>query len=520
VTSTKPPHESTADSTERPRGRRSPLAVGVVAAAVLIAGGGGAYFATSAFGGSGGSGTPGDDGRPPPLALGSTTGSPDLAGPAGSPAPSAPPAVAPGEPHPRGVTYRARGELPRGPGNARVYRPSGTVAAADVARLARAFGVAGTPRSAGASWKVGTDKDGSGPLLQVTKRAPGSWTFTEFGAARSGDDCTKGKSCPSVGSGDGGDAVSEAVAKKAAAPVLKALGQDDADIDTGRVSGATRVVNADPVIGGLPTYGWSTGIQVDADGRLTGGAGQLIVPERGDSYPVIGAAEALKELNKAAVGAVGAGRIGGCATAEPLEGGERSALGKPSLPCAWKSPAAAEPVEISGAVFGLAARSMDGQGALVPSWLFEAVPGGSSASYTVTHPAVAPEFLRSPAPGPAPGPTSAGPGTPSPQPHKELPGGPGSAGTGDDLLTRGATSYSVEGRTLTLRFTGGVCDTYAARADESGTAVKVKVIVTNPDPERICVAMAKERTAKVTLDKPLGDRQVVDGATGRKVERG
>ena len=31
--------------------------------------------------------------------------------------------------------------------------------------------------------------------------------------------------------------------------------------------GAQRVVNADPVVGGLPTYGWTTGVTVERPGR-------------------------------------------------------------------------------------------------------------------------------------------------------------------------------------------------------------------------------------------------------------
>lgn len=487
MTSTERPQENTAgaDATDRPRRRRSPLAVVAVAAAVLIAGGGGAYFATSAFGGgtdgrSGGSGTAGSDAKPPPLALDST-----LAGTGAS----EPPGIAPGEPDPSGVTYRAEGELPDGPGTARVYRTNGEVAAADVARLAEALGVAGSPRSDGTAWKVGTEKDGSGPLLRVTQQAPGTWTFDRYGPS-GGDNCLKGKSCSGTVSDStaGSGAVSEAAAKKAAAPVLKALGQHDAELDARQLMGAIRVVNADPVVGGLPTYGWSTGIQVGADGQVTGGTGQLKAPEQSHSYPVIGADEALKELNTSGDG-TGRSRIGGCATSVPLEGGA------PAAPCEPKSGDAgpgAKPMAVDKAVFGLAMLSVDGRGALVPSWLFEVTPGGDAMPYTVTRPAVAAEFLAKPEP---------------PRDDKELPGGRGER----------VTSYSTEGRTLTLHFWGGVCGTYTAWADESGTAVKVKLTESTPEPGTVCVAVAKFQTAKVTLDKPLGDRQVVEGTTGERL---
>ncbi|MFD7222700.1 hypothetical protein ACFV9P_16965 [Streptomyces sp. NPDC059892] len=505
MTSTKRPQENTAGDGDagRPRRRRSPLAVTTVAAAVLIAGGGGAYFATSASG----DGTAGSGG-PPPLALDNAA---NASGPGSGSGSSEPPGIAPGEPDPGGVTYRAKGSLPDGPATARVYRTNGEVASADVARLAEALGVPGAPRSDGTAWKVGTEKDGSGPLLRVAKQAPGTWTFDRYGPA-GGDNCLKGKSCPSGGGGSGstawgdaagGDAVSEAAAKRAAAPVLKALGQDKAALDARQRMGAIRVVNADPVVGGLPTYGWSTGIQVGADGQVTGGTGQLKAPEQSDSYPVISAAEALKELN-ASGDTTGRGRIGGCATPAPLEGGtspeggktsaggKPSEGGKPSAPCTPGNAPAPEPMVVEKAVFGLAMLSVEGRGALVPSWLFEVVPGGAAMPYTVTQPAIAPEFLAKPSTKPAPG---------RPRPDEGTPG-------------ERVTSYSTAGRTLTLHFMGGVCGTYTATADESGTAVKVRLTESSPEPGTVCVAMAKAQTAKVTLDRPLGDRRVVEATTG------
>ncbi len=36
------------------------------------------------------------------------------------------------------------------------------------------------------------------------------------------------------------------------------------------------------------------------------------------------------------------------------------------------------------------------------------------------------------------------------------------------------------------------------------------VDVVNPDPERVCVQLAEERTAEVRLDGPVGDRTLRD----------
>ncbi|MFF4228229.1 hypothetical protein [Streptomyces sp. NPDC001820] len=489
---------STENTHDSPRRRRSPLAVASVAAAVLVAGGGGAYFATSGFGSGGGASAKAGaqrDAKPPPLSLDTPTGGPG---------------IAPGEPDPSGggIVYRAEGKLPDGPDKAPVHRTKGAVTTAEVTALAKALGVPGTPRLDGPAWKIGADKDGAGPMLQVNKHAPGTWTFARFGASPGGDNCKKVDVCPSrgdMGTTSEGTArtvaVSEAAAKKAAAPVLKALGQSDAALDARQLMGAVRVVNADPVVGGLPTYGWSTGIQVGADGQVVGGSGQLKKPVKSDEYPVLSADEALKQLNKAGrdSGTIG---IGGCATPVPLEGEQ-----KPDAPCEPKGksakPSGPERLTVSEAVFGLAAQYVDGQQALVPSWLFEVKPNGGAQPFTVTHPAVDPKYLKEATPQQDIKPTEPPQDPAAPSDRRVL-------------------SYSVDGRdgrTLSVMFWGGVCSDYAAKATESPGQVKVTITESNPDPKRVCIMIAKELTEKVTLDKPLGDRKVVDAATGEAVPR-
>lgn len=485
---------STENTHDSPGRRRSPLVVASVAAAVLVAGGGGAYFATSGFGGSSGGASAKSgaqrDAKPPLLSLDTSTGSPG---------------IAPGEPDPSGggIVYRAEGKLPDGPDKAFLHRTKGAVTAAEVTALAKALGVPGTPRLDGPAWKIGVEKDGAGPLLQVNKQAPGTWTFARFGASPGGDNCKKVDVCPSradmgttVESTARVAPVSEAAAKKAAAPVLKSVGQSDAELDARQLMGAVRVVNADPVVGGLPTYGWSTGIQVGADGQVVGGSGQLKKPVKSDEYPVLSAEEALKQLNKAGrdSGTIG---IGGCATPVPLEGEQ-----KPDAPCEPKGkPAGPERLTVGEAVFGLAAQYVDGQQALVPSWLFEVEPKGGAQPFTVTQPAVDPKYLKEATPQQDIKPT---------EPPQE-PAAPSD---------RRVLSYSVDGRdgrTLSVTFWGGVCSDYAAKAAESASQVKVTITESKPDPKRVCIMIAKELTEKVTLDKPLGDRKVVDAATGETV---
>ncbi|WP_420856561.1 hypothetical protein [Streptomyces mangrovisoli] len=461
--------------------------VAAVAFAVLVVGGGGAYLAASATGGGGGA-VAGGHGTPPPLALdGYTTGA--TSGTSG---------IAPGEPDPYGVTYRATGALPSGPGSAPVYRAQGQVSAAEVARLAKALGVAGTPVAEGQVWKVGSGGDGSGPSLQVNRQAPGLWTFTRY--APGTDDCKGGAAtCTHDPAAPSVDPVSEAAAKKAAAPVLKAVGQDDAKVDASRTTGAQRTVNADPVIDGLPTYGLTTGLTVSAQGEITYGSGELKAPVKGDTYPTLSAAKTLALMNTAPKSDHRMG-IGGCASPEPLKdrleapcgSGSSAGTGAGSTG-ATDGSATDGSATVEKAVFGLAVRSSGGRQALVPSWLYEVRLPGAQDTTTVTYPAVDPTYLTSSSPS----------ASASPEP----------SGTGSTKDVK-VDSWSADGTTLTVRFTGGVCADYKTSASETSGTVTVKVTET-PWKGRVCVMIAKFYEQQVRLDRPVGDRKVVgtDGAT-------
>ncbi|MFC4468268.1 hypothetical protein ACFPH6_27640 [Streptomyces xiangluensis] len=477
----------------RPRRRRSAVVAASVAAAVLLVGGGGAYFATTAADGGGvddrgGSGTPGGVGDPPPLALDgyteSGTGDPN--------------GIAPGEPDPNGTKYRFEGKAPEGPDSAPVYRTKGEVTAAEVADLAKALGVQGKPTAEGEAWKVGAAKDGSGPSLQVNKKAPGIWTYSR--SVPGTVPCESTTVCESDATAPDAkvDPVSVDAAKKAAAPVLKAIGQDDAKLDASQLMGTKRVVNAEPEVGGLPTYGWTTGVQIDADGQVVGGSGQLKAPVKGDTYPVLDAEQTLDLLNRSA----GDGRvgIGGCATPAPLEDGEKGTDNVTCGPSTLKfTPAAV----VEGTTFGLASHFVDGQQALVPSWLFEVRTEGAEESYTVTHPAVEPRYLTSPdQPGNTPAPPTAKPGEPGDEPS--------AAPSQRNVRVEG---YSADDTKLTVRFTGGVCSDYSASAEETGSTVTVKVTET-PWKDKICIMIAKTFHRTVDLKEPLGDRKVV-GTDGK-----
>ncbi|MFF3463192.1 hypothetical protein ACWCQN_36420 [Streptomyces sp. NPDC001984] len=468
------PDDATVD--ERPARRRSPVVVASVAAAVLLVGGGAAYLATTADGGTGGrtDASAGGGSTPPPLSLdgyaagGTSTGSTN--------------GIAPGEPNPYGVTYRASGPLPGGPGSASVYRPSGQVTRDEVTRLADALGVTGTPVAEGQTWRVGPEKDGFGPSLHVNLQAPGSWTFERY--APGTDNCKKVDVCAQDPADPAMDPVSAAAAKKAAAPVLAALGQDDARIDTSQVMGARRVVNADPVVGGLPTYGWTTGLTVSRQGEVVGGSGLLKAPVKGNTYPVLSAKKTLALMNAAPHTDHRMG-IGGCASPVPLKD-------RLEQPCGSSAPTA-DTVSVEKAVFGLASHSVDGRQTLVPSWLFAVRGPGAQGAFTVTYPALDPKYL-------------APPSTPSADPT------PSSAPTTRDVHVDG---YTAEGRDLTVSFMGGVCADYKASARESADRVTVTVTET-PWPDKVCILIAKEYVQTVHLNAPLGDRRVV-GSDGKGV---
>ncbi|WUC83660.1 hypothetical protein OHS33_10045 [Streptomyces sp. NBC_00536] len=493
-----------AEAAVRPGGarRRPRWAVASVAAAVLLAGGGTAYWASTAYGGTGtgaaeASMSARDAGRA------ASPGSPGSVGPSA-------PGIAPGEPDPSGsgVTYRADGPLPQGPASAPSFAAGGDVTEAEVARLATALGISGTPRHEGDFWQAGVVGDPSGPRLQVTLKAPGTWNFTRHLAGGS-DNCVRGKDtcgpatlpggdgaqapaagqAPASGTAAGpaspaGTAVSEEAAKAAAAPLLAAAGQDGAKLDARQVRGSVRVVTADPVVGGLPTQGWQSTVSVGPDGQVVAGTGELKAPVRSAEQPVVGAKEALDRLNAASGGGSGTGP-GGCATSVPLE--PDTAVGPTdTLPCN-PEPRPMKPPRtetVRSAVLGLAAGTVDGGRGLVPAWLFEVAGNGGGAARTVSQPA-------------------ARDGATAPQPGRTVPG----------------FSYSGADRKLTVNFWGGACSTYAAEARESAEAVTVKITDTPTNPGGACIMLAKEMSVTVTLEQPLGNRKVVDGTTGKPLPR-
>ncbi|MFD9570424.1 hypothetical protein ACFWBI_11315 [Streptomyces sp. NPDC059982] len=485
--------------TTRATRRRPSWAIGSIAAAVLLAGGGTAYWASTAYGDASGSGSRTSD---------SAAVAPR---PAGSP-PG--PGIAPGEPDPSGgpVTYRAEGPLPQAPaGGAPAFRASGEVSSEEVAKLAHALGISGEPRLSGEEWRAGEDADGSGPRLTVTRKAPGTWSFSRFqgtapGGNGAGDDCVRGKDtcgpatlpqgggggAAVAGSGASAAPVTEEAAKAAAAPVLAAAGQGDAKVDARLTRDSVRVVSADPVVGGLATTGWSTKLTVAADARVVAGSGELKAPVRAAEQPVVGADEALARLNAAAGGGDGSGTgPSGCATSVPLTPDTPTGA-TDTLPCN-PEPRPVKPPRtetVRGAVLGLAPGTVDGGRGLVPAWLFEVAAKDGGTARTVAGPAAKDDGGN-------------GGGAPVPPQGRTVPG----------------FSYAQADRTLTVNFWGSVCSTYALEAREEGGSVLVKITDTPKQPGQACIMLAQETSVTARLQQPLGDRKVVDATTDKELPR-
>ncbi|MFI7241133.1 hypothetical protein [Streptomyces qinglanensis] len=389
--------------------------------------------------------------------------------------------IAPGEPMgPRG--YRAEGELPDGPDSAAVRKPGHRVSRAEAARLAKAFEIEGAVEAEAGRWQAGGDSKGKDPRLTVERGADGgAWTYQNGGTVPLDADPDPAP---------GGEPLSAADAKKAVRPALRALGLQDASLDAGSPVGGTRTVTASPEVAGLPTHGWDSTFVVDDKGAVTRAQGNWSRARKGEVYPVESATATLDRLNKA----------------EQARGGHREgAQGN-------------EPTRIGGASFGLALERSHGEPLLVPAWIYQVKRSGGG-DLEVTHPAVSPEYLE-------PAKTSGHPPVPD-----------GSTGPGK-RPSQAVASYEVHGRTLELSFWGGVCDTYKAEAEESGSAVRVSVEAGEKkgsedgkgdkgdkdgkggkDGKGVCVKIAKRQTVEVELDKKLGDRRVLDARNGEKLPK-
>jgi hypothetical protein len=183
------------------------------------------------------------------------------------------------------------------------------------------------------------------------------------------------------------DGPSEAEARAAALPLLKALGLDSADVRIERWPGTTSVV-VDPRVGGLPTVGFTTWLSYDANLELVNASGWLGTVQKAATYPAITAAQAFDQLTSGPVPAMGIACRDANYCPEPA----------PSI--------------ITGARFGLmldyvAREGIADQAVLVPAWLFTI----ADLDYPRGVVAVQPQFLQPPTSTPVWETTSGMPGS-------------------------------------------------------------------------------------------------------------
>lgn len=439
--------------------------------------------------------------------------------------------------------YTLVGTLPGGtPDDARAWMlPGGPASAAQVQALARALG-AGLPQREGSTWRAES--------LYVSDEPGRSWWWSACATDTpiSSDMPTdlRGSSCGvaypegtvSSGSGSSGSSgsppmsspgstplpapdetvaprspvpgypvpatpvpvpttpVPKATVLAAARPVIDALGLSDSDavVETTPYGGS---VTVPATIGGVLAHGFATRIDVAPDGELTNAGGLLATPERGDAYPLITAQQAFAALPPRVIAAL-------CPIGPD---------GKGCLP--------PEPVEVTGATLGLSLQPLRSGGqVLVPSWLF-ALKGSAELVPVV---AVQPKYLDT---GDEPVPTDPGtdPGAkPSTDPGTEPDPGssPGQVDPAAPQETfsfhqafRGAQTDSV----VVQYGDSGSCPRENVRsfAKESADQVVVYLEADAFPPGIACTDDYRPVEVVVPLQAPLGDRTVIDGASGKPV---
>ncbi|WP_059009013.1 hypothetical protein [Streptomyces specialis] len=517
--------EETREDADTPEGRdgngraRWPVITGVAVAVAVVAGG--LYGVSGLLGGDGD-----EDGAPAGTVAGDASAPLLLDGLAASrvdaqwDADTALELAGPG-------ALRLAGDPPDGPERAAAYGFA-EVTEEQVAGLAEVFGLDGeVSGDGGTAWTVpGSEPDGAS--LTVTGQAPGSWSYG--GAIFTSDlDMDPADPDASVASPEmpvddaGGSPPSEREALDAAGPLLDELGLSGAELDATLTVASQRVVRAFPVVDGLPVHGLATELHVDADGEVTSATGALAAPEAGEEREVTrGAAEAVEEYNET-LGDLPVPEIA-CAEPAPDDAREPAAeqepVAEPGEPVPPAEPETAPacpsdgekpaPTEVT-AEFGLALHYSGQEPVLVPSWLFAGTLT-AGVPVVVSHPAVAVEY----------GTTGGTPDTPAPAEPAEPaepadPGSgagtePGDPGESPDVTETGwsVAPYEESDTELTLRFWGGVCDEYAAVAEESDDEITVTLEATNPDPTRQCILVAEEQTTEISLDEPVGTRTLVD----------
>ena len=457
--------------------------------------------------------------------------------------------------------YPLVGTLPGGPSTAPVYRyADARTTEADALALAAALHVSGTPTrhahgweitaSSGsvrvsdgdAAWSYSRGRDTCPAYAVDIDNAPGITSAVGCAvaapppAAPAATPCPSGSGldarpcsgtgvCPSPGSGstampicvNAGSgpmtgaspraALGDAQALATAGPVFAALGLDVSSARVQPGGDLVRTVLLNPQVDGTVTTGASTSVLVDAHG-VAGAGGVRGTPVKGPAYPIVSAQQALDWLRSQPQPEIAIA----CAIGQTCPG-----IG---------------PHEVTGATLGLMSAFDDTTHVLIPAWLFT-IKGYDAATPVV---AVATAYLADPtgSSGKGGGSASAEPGssggaggepgstfTPIPPAAPVTPPDAGAPGTTPHPLPIQSVSLGKDGATLVLHAVGGVCEDYAATADESGPDIKLTLTgVWNKGAGMMCPAIAKEFTVVVGLATPWNHRTVIDVTTGSPLSVG
>ncbi len=287
----------------------------------------------------------------------------------------------------------------------------------------------------------------------------------------------------------------------AAGEVLSAVGLGDLSGHVETYPGGGSVV-VDPPVNGLPTVGWSTVVDVavpsaTSAARITSARGWLAPAQRADSYPLIGAPAAFDALPPMPR------MMMACPMPSPGPGAPEPSCPEP------------QPQQITGAHLGLALTWLeDQQLALLPAWLFE-VKGNSQPLASL---AIERTYLDD---GSAPtDPALTDPGAIEPAPDGYVPPPVEPAGPVEDLALQ-AWQPSKADNAVTVLYENGGCGRTGVYADvkEDDRRVYVLLHADVPPKDRACPRVSTSAPYDVALQRPLGDREIVDLTTDRPVPR-
>jgi hypothetical protein len=273
-------------------------------------------------------------------------------------------------------------------------------------------------------------------------------------------------------------------ARVVAKRVLADLGLGDADISV-QGGGEHAFVQAAPRVDGVPTSGFDTSLEIDAEGKVFGGNGFLGRPSDGAMYPLISAKAAYDALPE---------------------------LPRPMMLCPANARCPAPvPAQVTGAELGLLLTALaDDEAALLPAWLFT-VEGWTMP---LAQPAIEPRFLQLPEEKPVPtDPGLVDPAQPAEPPQPADPTGPRSAFGFDAVFPTDEPSVVV------IQYgDSGSCphSNVTPLVKESSDSVVV-TLEADAQPKQACTDDYRQQLVTLKLEAPLGGRTVIDGSRGEPV---